>query len=106
MTRIEDKQQAADFFPKTHRSDVDRAVSILREEGCREIYVFGSVAAGTAGPTSDLDLGIKDYPRGRFFHIYGRLLTELERDIDLIDFGRESTFFSVLLENGEVRRIA
>ena len=90
----------------TYIADLERAVQILREEGCQEIYLFGSVAMGTARPDSDLDIGIRNYPRERFFRIYGRLLSELEHDADLVDFGHQSALFSVLSEIGEVRRIA
>ena len=90
----------------TYMADLERAVQILQEEGCQEIYLFGSVAIGTAGPDSDLDIGIRDYPRDRFFRIYGRLLSELEHDADLVDFGHQSALFSVLSEIEEVRRIA
>ena len=89
-----------------HAADLERAVEILREEGCREIYLFGSVALGEVGSDSDIDIGIRDYPRERFFHIYGRLLIELEHEIDLIDFGHQSTLFTLFSEIGEVRRIA
>lgn len=91
---------------ESHTSDLEKAVQILREEGCREIYLFGSVATGTARSDSDLDIGIRDYPREHFFRIYGRLLSELQHDADLVDFGHQSALFSVLSEIGEVRRIA
>lgn len=90
----------------TYMADLERAVQILQDEGCREVYLFGSVAMGTAGPDSDLDIGIRDYPRERFFQIYGRLLSELEHKADLIDFGQQEALFSVLSEIGEVKRIA
>lgn len=89
-----------------YNADLESAVRILQEEGCREIYVFGSVATGDAGPDSDIDIGINDYPRERFFHIYGRLLTEVETETDLIDFGRQKALFALLSELGEVRRLA
>lgn len=89
-----------------YTADLERAVRILQEEGCREIYLFGSVATGDAGPDSDIDIGINDYPRERFFHIYGRLLTELDTETDLIDFGHQTALFALLSEIGEVRRIA
>lgn len=93
-------------FSATHAADLERAVQILREEGCREVYLFGSVATGDAGAGSDIDLGIRDYPRERFFHIYGRLMIELEHQTDLVDFGHQAALFSLLSEIGEVRRIA
>jgi uncharacterized protein len=89
-----------------YKADLERAVRILQEEGCREIYLFGSFATGDAGPDSDIDIGIRDYPRERFFHIYGRLLTEVEHETDLIDFGHQTALFSLLSDIGEVRRIA
>lgn len=89
-----------------HSHDIEAAVRILREEGCVEVYLFGSVASGTAGPSSDIDIGIRNYPRERFFQIYGRLLTELDHSVDLIDFGSESALFDVLTEIREIRRIA
>jgi len=58
------------------------------------------------GRISDIDIGIRDYPKERFFHIYGRLLTELEHETDLVDFGNESALFSLLSGIGEVLRIA
>jgi len=90
----------------TYAADLERAVAILQEEGCQEIYLFGSVATGETGPSSDIDIGIRGYPKERFFHIYGRLLTELEHEADLVDFGSQPALFSVLSEIGEVRRIA
>ena len=89
-----------------YKVDLERAVRILQEEGCRGIYLFGSGATGDAGPDSDIDIGIRDYPRERFFHIYGRLLTEVEHETDLIDFGHQTALFSLLSDIGEVRRIA
>ena len=95
-----------DAYGTAYSADLERAVAILREEGCREIYLFGSVATGSAGPSSDLDIGIRDYPGEQFFRICGRLLMELDHDTDLVDFGRQSELFAVLSEIGEVRRIA
>ena len=89
-----------------YTADLERAVRIRQEEGCRGIYPFGSVATGGAGPGSDIDIGIYDYPRERFFHIYGRLLTELDTETDLIDFGNQKALYALLSEIGEVRRIA
>lgn len=91
--------------PEAFRDGAERAVRILREEGCGEIYLFGSVAAGAAGEASGIDLGIREYPREKFFHIYGRLLTELDHGMDLVDFGAESKMFDVLSSLGEVRRV-
>ena len=99
------ESQETQEYSAIHTADLERAVRILQEEGCREVYLFGSVATGDAGPCSDIDIGLRDYPRERFFHIYGRLITELEHETDLVDFGHQTALFSLLSEIGEVRRI-
>lgn len=92
--------------PRTHRKDFEKAIEILREEGCHEIYLFGSIAIGAGADRSDIDFGIRSFPRDRFFHIYGRLLSELDHDTDLIDFERQPAMFETLSTIGEIRRIA
>lgn len=91
---------------ESHRKDVERAVGILKEELCSEVYVFGSVATGDIHEESDIDFGIRGYPKEKFFHIYGRLLSELEHGIDLIDFDTQAEFFSLLSRTGELKRVA
>ena len=49
-----------------YRSDVERAVEISKEEGCREVYVFGSVAVGDTGPRSDFDIAVRGCLPGGF----------------------------------------
>lgn len=92
--------------PKTHSQDVEKAVRIFREEGCREVYLFGSIAIGSSTDSSDIDFGIRGFPRDQFFRIYGRLLSELEHDADLVDFERETAMFDALSAIGEIRRLA
>jgi predicted nucleotidyltransferase len=95
------------FKPKkSYRDDIKKAISILREERCSEVYVFGSIATDKATETSDIDIGIRGYPRERFFRIYGRLISELDHEVDLVDFDQQSELFTVLQRIGEIRRIA
>ncbi len=37
-----------------YRADGARAVEICKVEGCRDVFIFGSVAAGRHRPYSDL----------------------------------------------------
>ncbi len=91
--------------PKGFSRDIEKAIEILRREGCREIYLFGSILID-AGEASDIDMGIRNFPRSRFFHIYGLLMAELEHSIDLLDFDQEESMFYMLQGMGEMRRIA
>lgn len=92
--------------PEPFQEDLKRAVGILREEGCREIYLFGSLATGRASETSDIDLGIRCYPKDKFFRIYGRLMMDIDHRFDLVDFEINDSMFDVLTRVGEVQRIA
>ncbi len=64
--------------PEVLEHDLRRAVKILREAGCPEVFLFGSGVTGTLRADSDLDLAVRGCPRGNFFHGFGRLLLELD----------------------------
>ena len=78
----------------------------LREEGCQEIFLFGSLATGEVTRSSDIDLGIKSYPKQKSFRIYGRLMSRMDHGFDLVDFDSDRSMFEVLERIGEIRRIA
>jgi len=86
--------------PERFRADLVRAVQILKEEGCSEIFLFGSGATGTIGDRSDLDLAIRGCPRGHFFHLLGRLLRELEHPVDLVNLDTSDPFGQYLQQEG------
>jgi len=85
---------------------IERAAALLREEGAREVYVFGSVAAGRQRAGSDLDIAVAGLPPERFFRAVGRLLTELPVSVDLIDLDRSSPVTDRLRDSGSLRRVA
>ena len=83
-------------FSEEYREDIERAVEILREGGCREVHVFGSVAEGRTRKGSDIDLAVRGCPPRSFFSLLGKLLTELEHPVDLLDLDRESRLVEFL----------
>lgn len=87
-------------LPREFREDVQRAVGILHEAGCREIYVFGSLADGAPRPDSDVDFAVRGSPRGQFFKLQGKLLTQLNHTADLIDLDREPDLAAFLERDG------
>ena len=91
-----------DRVPAEYRSDVERAVEICRSEGCREVYVFGSVATGEAGSRSDLDIAVRGCPPERYYRLLGRLLESLEHSVDLIDLEVETRVAEFLEEEGQL----
>ena len=91
-----------DKIPAEYRADVLRAVEISKAEGCREVYVFGSVAVGAPGPRSDLDIAVRGCPPERFYRLLGRLMEELSHAVDLIDLDVETSVAEYLEEEGQL----
>jgi len=54
-----------DRFPPEFHADIRRAVEILKEGGCAEVHVFGSVAEDRVLEGSDLDLAVRGCPPDR-----------------------------------------
>jgi len=65
------------------------AVPACREFGVRRLDAFGSMARGTASPTSDIDLVVEfvnpdDSPARRFFGLLHQLEATLGCEVDLL----------------------
>ncbi len=93
-------------LPKLFERDIHRAIAILRDEGCSEIFLFGSVATGRSRAESDLDLAVRGCPRGHFFALVGRLLFELEHPVDLVNLDSHDAFAEYLKQEGLLVQIA
>lgn len=93
-------------FPQEYQADIEKAVQLLKQIGCTEIYLFGSVAQGTSRASSDLDFAVRGCPPDKFFYAIGKLLSELSRTADLIDLDRDTRFGRFLRETGELVRVA
>ena len=93
------------MIPAEYRPDVERAREICKAEGCREVYVFGSVAAGKPGPRSDLDIGVRGCPVERFYRVLGRLMEELNHPVDLIDLDLEIGVAEYLEQEGQLLHV-
>jgi predicted nucleotidyltransferase len=91
--------------PAVFQEDIHRAVRILKEGGCSEIYLFGSGITGKIRVESDIDFAVRGCPQGRFFHLLGRLLWELDHPVDLVDLDAQDAFAQYLQKEGELLRI-
>ena len=78
---------------------------ILKDEGCKEIFLFGSHVTGRANENSDIDIGIKGLQPSKFFSVFARLDSELEEKIDFVDFDEQISFFNFLNSIVEVKKI-
>jgi len=92
-------------LPDDYKRDIHRAIEILKKGGCSDIFLFGSLATGEHRNMSDIDLAIRGCPKGKFFHLLGKLLFELKYSVDLVNLDNEDAFSRYLNKEGELIRI-
>jgi predicted nucleotidyltransferase len=92
-------------IPQKYRQDIDNAASLLKNEGCEAVFLFGSLVTGKIREESDIDMGIKGLPREKFLHLYSKLYFDFDNKIDLVDFDENNDFYSLLDNLGEVVQI-
>jgi predicted nucleotidyltransferase len=92
-------------IPKAYQKDIHRAIEILKKAGCTQVFLFGSLASGKIRERSDIDLAIRGCPKGKFFHILGKLLLELDHSVDLVSLDRRDAFARYLEKEGGLIRI-
>lgn len=92
-------------LPFSYKKDIEKAVKILKEEGCKEIYLFGSLAEGNIKDESDIDLAIRGCPSGKYFNLIGKLMLELDHPIDLVNLDKDDDFASFLAREGELHNV-
>jgi len=93
-------------LPKRYQSDIKKAIKILAKEGCKEIYLFGSLVNGESTERSDIDLAVTGIRKEDFFEIFGELMMSLDHPVDLINLEKKSRFVTYLKEKGELVRVA
>lgn len=92
-------------LPEIYQRDIHQAVEILRESGCTQVFLFGSLAAGKVQEGSDIDLAVRGCPKGKFFHLLGKLLLELYHSVDLVSLDRQDDFARYLEKEGELLQV-
>jgi predicted nucleotidyltransferase len=90
-----------DSLPDRYKEDIQKSVEILKKEGCKEIYLFGSLVTGKYHDKSDIDIGIKGLPSEKFFDVYAKL----GYIIELTDFDDSKDFFEIVNRHKEIVKI-
>ena len=90
---------------KIFQKDIQKAVTILKDAGCSEVFLFGSITSGEVREKSDIDLAVRGCPQEKFFHLLGKLMMELDNAIDLVDLDSQDVFARYLEKEGELIRI-
>lgn len=84
---------------------IAEAARILRAQGAREVYLFGSLATGRAHGGSDVDLAVTGLPPERFFHALGLAADVLDRPLSLVDLDEDTPFTRYLKAAEELQRV-
>ena len=94
-------------FPEKFREDIEKATAILKNNGCTEIYIFGSVANGRFDENSDIDIAVRGLKDELYFRALGELGMKLSHEIDLLDLDDEQDRFAqFILKNKELIKVA
>jgi predicted nucleotidyltransferase len=88
--------------PVKYREDIEKAINLLKKEGCKSVFLFGSMVTGKIHRNSDIDIGISGLPAKKFFRVYANLDRELSNKVDLVDFDLQKDFFFFFYSLGEV----
>jgi len=92
-------------IPQKYKKDIEIAKDLLKKEGCQSIYLFGSLVTGKNHNKSDIDIGIKGLPKGKFFETCARVYFAINNNIDIVDFDNNADFYTLLTRQGEVVEI-
>ncbi|HKN82626.1 MAG TPA: nucleotidyltransferase domain-containing protein [Pyrinomonadaceae bacterium] len=89
----------------TLTTSVEQLVTILKNSGAKDVYLFGSVAKGIMRSDSDIDLAVSGLPPENFFKALSTVSNLLDRPIHLIDLDEVTPFTRYLIEEGELQRV-
>jgi len=92
-------------IPLKYQEDIEKAIILLKDEGCKSVFLFGSMVTGKIHDESDIDIGITGLSPQRFFKVYARLDRQLKNKVDLVDFDENEDFYLLLNSLGEVVKI-
>lgn len=46
-------------LPNSYQDDIKKAIEILKENGAKEVFIFGSIANGKFNINSDIDIAVR-----------------------------------------------
>jgi predicted nucleotidyltransferase len=92
-------------IPDKYQKDIEYATNLLKNEGCQSIYLFGSLVTGNIHENSDIDIGIKGLPKGKFFETCAKIYLAVDNNIDIVNFDNDQELFTLLNRQGEVIEI-
>jgi len=92
-------------IPREYQKDIALAANLLKNDGCQSIFLFGPLVTGKSHNFSDIDIGIKWLPEGKYFEACSKVYFAVDHNIDIVDFDSNVEFFDLLNRQGEVIEI-
>ena len=93
-------------LPSYYKEDIEKAVKILKENGAKEVFIFGSIVNGKFNENSDIDIAVKSLKPEKFYKVASILMFELDNEFDLIDLDdNENNFSQMLLKVGGLLKV-
>jgi len=93
------------IIPEKYRNDIENATFCLKNEGCTEVFLFGSLITGNYTDSSDIDIGIMGLSPKKFIRTYSKLNNIIKNNFDLIDFDENKDLYNLLYSIGEIQKI-
>ena len=99
-------EEKIEKLPNSYQDDIKKAIEILKENGAKEVFIFGSIANGKFNINSDIDIAVRGIEGEKFYKVASILMFELENEFDLIDLDdKENRFSQMLLEVGGLLKV-
>ena len=99
-------EEKIEKLPNSYQDDIKKAIEILKENGAKEVFIFGSIANGKFNMNSDIDIAVRGIEGEKFYKVASILMFELEKEFDLIDLDdKENRFSQMLLEVGGLLKV-
>lgn len=99
-------EEKIEKLPNSYQDDIKKAIEILKENGAKEVFIFGSIANGKFNMNSDIDIAVRGIEAEKFYKVASILMFELENEFDLIDLDdKENRFSQMLLEVGGLLKV-
>ena len=99
-------EEKIEKLPNSYQDDIKKAIEILKENGAKEVFIFGSIANGKFNINSDIDIAVRGIEAEKFYKVASILMFELENEFDLIDLDdKENRFSQMLLKVGGLLKV-
>ena len=96
-----------DSYSEPLRTDIYRAIELLKANGAHSVYLFGSVVRDPfPSSVGDIDFAVTGLPPERFYRAYGAMMMALSMPFDLVDLDDDSPFIRALRNEGALEQVA